>query len=618
MITSPRPPRAPERRPPPPPGDDRQAHVGRARAFGAGVALLFLALVARLWFLQIVHGADYRQAAEANQARRVRTRAPRGVIVDRHGSLLAANRSRFAVYATPDILKNPPVLRRLAGLIGDTPEDITQTIQDTEQNPYDPLRIALDVPLKTITQVEENRPFLPGVSTEPEPVRWYPKGALAAHLLGTMGRIDPDEYKRYKDAGYFSDDFLGKTGIECAYESYLHGTPGGTDVQIDARGRRVSTLDSQSAVPGATVTLALDARVQAAAERVFRERQFTGAAVALDPRTGATLAMVSAPAFDPDKFAIGIKPADWKPLNGSPAHPLLNRALDAMYPPGSTFKPVVAAACLQTGALTTHSTAYCPGVYHLGRAPFHCWQVHGAVDFYRAIAVSCDVFFYIAGQRIGPERLAQYAKSFGLAEKTGIDMPGEDIGSIPSPAWKARRYARYGPEYSQWYGGDTLHMAIGQGDVLVTPLQMARVTASLANGGDVLQPYVVQKVTDGGTGKVVFQNERAVVRHVPVSPANMEAVRRGMRLTVTNGTGRVVSFPQVAVAAKTGSAQMHGQAKTHGWFICFAPYNHPTIAIAAVVEHGGHGADSAGKVARAMLQAYFHLPATEEESARSD
>ena len=600
--------------------------VRRARAFGVGIALLFLALVSRLWFLQIVHGADYHQMAEDNQARRVRTRAPRGVIVDRHGSLLAANRSRFAIYATPDILQNPPVLQRLAALLQDTPDDIAQTIQDNEQNPYDPLRIALDVSLKTVTQVEENRPFLPGVSTEPEPVRWYPHGALAAHLLGTMGRINPQQYKAFKDeaekAGkddpYFSDDFLGNMGIEEAYESTLHGTPGGTDVQIDARGRRVRTLDQQSAIPGATLTLALDAPVQAAAERVFREKHFTGAAVALDPRSGAVLALVSAPTFDPNKFAIGIKPADWKPLNKNPAHPLLNRSLDAMYPPGSTFKPVVAAAGLQTGAMTTHSTAYSPGYYYLGRARFGDWKACGAVDFYSAMAESCDVFYYIYGQRIGPDGISRYAKSFGLAAKTGIDMPGEDIGSVPSPAWKEKRFRRFGPEYTKWYGGDTLHMSIGQGDVLVTPLQMARVAAALANGGDVLQPFVVQKVTDGGTGKVIFQNDRTVVRHVPVSPANMAAVRRAMRQTVTSGTGRVVDFPQVAVAGKTGSAQMHGQAMTHGWFICFAPYDHPTIAVAAIVEHGGHGADTAGKVARAMLQAYFKLPETQEESARSD
>ena len=623
MITSPRPPSGPpSRRDPTGDFDEPRAVVFRVRAFGVLIALLFLGLAARLWFLQIAHGDDFRAAAAANQSRRIRSRAPRGVITDRTGALLASNRSRFAVYAVPDILQDPVVLARLASLLHQAPDDIRQTMTDAQQNPYDPLRVALDVPMATVTQIEENRPFLPGVSTSPEPVRWYPNKSLAAHLLGTMGRINGEDLQTLKTEGkvqdYFRDDFLGKTGVEHQYESYLHGTPGGTDVQIDARGHKTRTLDTASAIPGATVTLALDSRVQAAGEQAFRERHFTGAAVALDPRTGAVLALISAPTFDPDRFATGITTEDWAPLNSSPGKPLIDRTLDAMYPPGSTFKPVVAAAGLETGAITTHSNAYCTGSYHLGRARFGCWQTHGSVDFYRALAVSCDVFFYIAGQKIGPDQMSRYAKSFGLAEKTGIDLPSEDIGSIPSPAWKQKKFARLGPDFDQWFGGDTLHMAIGQGDVLTTPLQMARVAATLANGGDVLKPYVVQKITDGRTSKVILENTRTVVRHVPVSDENMAAVRRGMRQTVTAGTGKVVNFKEVAVAAKTGSAQMHGSAKTHGWFICFAPYDHPTIAIAAIVEHGGHGAATAGRVSQAMLRAYFHLSKNEGGSARSD
>lgn len=619
MITLPR---TPSSSPAPSPGDDERAFVVRARLFGALIALLFAALVARLWFLQIAHGDDFRALADANQARHIRSRAPRGIIVDRTGALLAANRSRFAVYATPDVLKNPLVLGRLAALLGAAPDDIRQAIQASRQNQDDPQRVMGDVSMTVVTQIEENRPFLPGVSTSPEPVRWYPHKSLAAQLLGTMGRVNADDWKQLKqqgkDADYFTDDFLGKTGLERQYEPFLHGTPGGTDVQIDARGRRVRTMNTASAAPGGTVMLALDAHVQAAAEAVLRRRHFVGAAVAINPQTGAVLAMASAPTFDPGLFATGIKTQDWTLLSTSPDHPLLDRTTDAMYPPGSTFKPIVAAAGLQTGAITTHSAVDCTGSYHLGRARFGCWQTHGETDFYKAIAVSCDVFFYVAGQRIGPDALSDYSKAFGLAEKTGIDLPSEDIGSIPSPAWKAKRFARNGPAFTQWFGGDTLHMSIGQGDVLTTPLQMARVAATLANGGDVLRPYVVQKITSGNTSQVLFANTRTLVRHVPVSPQNMEDVRRGMRMTVTRGTGKVVNFKEVAVAAKTGSAQMLGNTKTHGWFICFAPYNHPTIAIAAVVEHGGHGADTAGKVARAMLQAYFHLPVRDAGEAKSD
>lgn len=596
---------------------DRRSLLFRARMFGVFILLLFAALVSRLYYLQVVQGAYYRGAADANEARLIPTRAPRGTIEDINGQVLAANRSRYAVYATPDILKNPTVLNRLASLLNESPSDIQDSIHQLQQNPYDPLRIALDVPMTTVTEIEENRPFLPGVSTEPEPIRYYPHGELAAHLIGTMGRIDQDEFAKMKDARYFNDDFIGKTGVEDQYEKYLHGTPGGTSVLIDARGRLVKTVGTRATVPGDTVVLALDEKLQSAAEKVFKDLKFKGAAVAINPQTGAVLAMVSEPSYDPNVFASGIKPKDWTPLNTNPDHPLIDRSLDAMYPPGSTFKPIVAAAGLQTKAISTHTTAYCTGAYYLGRARFGCWQVHGEVDFYKAMAESCDVFFYIAGQAIGPDRISEYAKAFGLAQHTGIDLPSEKIGSIPSPEWKARKYRKLGSDYSQWFGGDTLHMAIGQGYVLVTPLQMARVCATVANGGDVLQPYVVQRVVDQ-SGKVVFENERKVVRHVPVDPQNMEDVRKAMRFTVTDGTGASVNFPSVAVAAKTGSAQMHGDPRTHGWFICFAPYDHPTIAIASVVEYGGHGATSAGRVARAILETYFHLPITPDVPVKSD
>ena len=590
----------------------------RSLGFGIVIGLLFLALLTRLWYLQVVHGDDFRDAALANQSRHVRTAAPRGVITDRHGVLLAANRPRLALYATPDVAKDLLVLARLSVLLSISADEIRQTILETQQNPYDPVRIALDVPMGMVTQIEENKPFLPGISTQPEPVRWYPRGSLAAHLLGTMGRINDTEWRSKKAAGYSSDDFLGKTGIESAFEQYLRGKPGGTDVQIDAHGRMIRTLSAADPAPGGTVTLTVDAGVQAAAERVFKEHNFIGAAVAINPQTGAVLAMASAPTFDPDQFAKGITAANWKPLHDSPTHPLINRTLDAMYPPGSTFKPVVACAGLETGAITTRSSVYCPGSYHLGRARFGCWARHNETGFVKAIAQSCDVFFYVAGQKIGPDRLSFYSKQFGLAEKTGIDLGGEDIGSIPSPAWKAKHFGRLGSQFSQWFGGDTLHMSIGQGDVLTTPLQMARVAATLANGGKVLQPYTVERITDGTTAHLLYRGTPKLVRQVPISPGNMEAVRSAMRATVTNGTGKVVNFPGVAVAAKTGSAQTHGSAKTHGLFICFAPYDHPTIAIAAIVEHGGHGGDTAGKVARAMLLAYFHLKDTGEKSARSD
>ncbi len=279
---------------------------------------------------------------------------------------------------------------------------------------------------------------------------------------------------------------------------------------------------------------------------------------------------------------------------------------------------MVAAAGLESGAITTHSTAYCTGVFDLGKAKFRCWQVHGAVDFYRAIAVSCDVFFYQTGLKIGPERMSYYARQYPLAQRTGIDLPSESVGSIPSPAWKLKHFRKLGSAYDAWFGGDTLNTSIGQGYVLVTPLQMAMVTSVTANGGYVLRPYLVQDIQEANTHKIIHQTQRIVLRRVKISAENLQAVRDGMRACVTSGTGRIVDFPTVATGAKTGSAQVHGQQKTHGWFVAFAPFDHPTIACAAVVEHGGHGADSAGHVVKAMMQAYFGLEDTGEIDAKSD
>ena len=600
------------------PYNDRRAFAVRSIGFGLIIAVLFLVLLARLWFLQIVHGDEYRTLAEGNQARTIRTRAPRGNILDCNGVVLASNRSQFAVYATPDVLNNDAVLKRLAAVLGMDPDAIKSDLKDGQQNPYDPLRVAINVPIDLVTRVEEERPYMPGVTTEPEPVRWYPDATLAAQTLGAMGRIDPQEYINLKPQGYFRDDYVGKSGLELQDEQYLHGVPGAENVQINARGKRIRVVGTEAPAPGNTVVLTLDAKLQAAAENAFQEHHFIGAAVAVDPRTGAVLALASAPTYNPNVFATGVSAKDWTPLSSNPSHPLINRAVDAMYPPGSTFKPMVAAAGLQCGAISTHTTAYCPGYLMLGRAKFGCWMRHGAVDFYSAIAMSCDVFFYEAGQKIGPDRMSEYAKYFGLAAKTGIDLPSEDIGSVPNPSWKAKHFAKAGADFAKWYGGDTLHMSIGQGDVLVTPLQMALSTAAIANGGDLMRPYLTDRIKNPVTGAIVHQTQPVITRHVPISDENLADVRRAMRQTVTNGTGKVVLFPEVAAAAKTGSAQVHGSDKTHGWFICFAPIDHPTIAIAAIVEHGGHGADSAGLIARAMMLQHFHLKQAGGQMSKSD
>jgi penicillin-binding protein 2 len=582
--------------------------------------ILFVALVgllSRLWYLQIAHGDQYSQMAQVNRIRLLKRPAPRGDIVDCAGHVLAASRSRYAIYAEPSVEHDPLVLKRLATLLGATSNDIAIAIAASKKNDYDLVQVALDVPIAVVTQIEEQRPYLPGISTAPEAVRWYPNGDRLGNVLGTVGRIDPEEVKANLSGGYSPNDFIGKTGLEEEYEQELRGTPGGTRVEIDAQGRMVRRVGDVDPIQGHTLELAVNDRVEAAAEQVFAEHHWTGAAAAVDPRTGAVIALTSSPSFDPNLFSSGISVANWNRLDSDPRKPMLNRAVDALYPPGSTFKQVVAAAGLQCGAVTTNTSIYCTGVFKLGRSKIHDWEVHGEVDFERAIAVSCDVYFYQLGLKMGADTLARYASQYPLAQKTGIDLPHESIGSMPSPEWKEKHFERLGPKYEEWFGGDTLNTSIGQGYVLVTPLQMALVTAATANGGYVLRPYLVSRILDSRTHAPVQVTQTVILRRVPIDPEYLSDVRDGMRECVTNGTGAVVDLPSVAVGAKTGSAQF-GTGPTHGWFVAFAPFDHPTIACAAVVEHGGHGGTSAGEVVRAMLEAYFNLQDTGERRVRTD
>ena len=586
------------------------------------MAALFLiaagGLVARLWYLQIAHGDEYLQMAQVNRIRLLRSPAPRGAIIDSRGSVLAAMRPQYAIYAEPSVAKSPLILERLSHLLGGSPAEIAATITALKKNDYDLVRIALNVPIRVVTQIEEERPYLPGISTAPEAVRWYPNADLLANVLGTVGRITPGEIANDANADYSPNDFVGRTGLEEQYEPELRGTPGGTKVEIDAQGKPMQEIGEQDPVQGETLQLAIDDRVEAAAERVFAQHHWTGGAAAVDPQTGAVIALTSSPSFDPNLFAAGISLKNWNRLNGDPRRPMLDRAVDALYPPGSTFKQVVAAAGLQSGAVTTDSSVDCTGVYDLGKARFHDWEVHGEVDFTRAIAVSCDVFFYQLGQKMGADALAHYACEYPIAQHTGIDLPQESTGTMPSPEWKMSRFARLGPKYQQWYGGDTLNTSIGQGYVLVTPLQMALVTATTANGGYVLRPYLVSRILDPNTHAPISETQMVILRRVDIAPEYLADVCEGMRECVTDGTGAVVDFPSLPVGAKTGSAQATGAGLTHGWFVAFAPYDHPTIACAAVVEHGGHGGDSAGLVVRAMLQAYFDIQSGALRTAKSD
>lgn len=566
--------------------------------------VLFVILLARLWYLQIALGGSLMAESEMNRKRLVRMRAPRGLILDRKGRVLATSRPQFVVLVVPEKLQeNPGAPGMLCGILGVTEDELNAIMARERAAKFAPVRVAIDVPLEVVAKLMERRPILPGVSVELDQLRSYPDGPLCAHVLGYIGEVNKKELADFKLQGrnYRPGDYVGKAGIEKQYETLLHGEDGGKLLEVDARGRTRRILGDKRPIPGSTITLTIDKDLQIAAERVMEGK--TGAAVAVNPQTGEVLAMVSKPDFDPNIFVKRVKVADWNKIIGNKAHPLQNRAIANKYPPGSTFKPVTATAALEYKVATPNTSLNCPGVGLFHR---RCWKRHGYVTFYTAISQSCDVFFYEMGHRLGINRLAKMARGFGLSYATQIDLPeevrkaGSDRkGTIPDEEWKRERF------HEQWWPGETVVCAIGQGYVETTPLQMALMAAAVSDYGKMYRPQVAHDIR-GPDGEVIRRFEEHFARQVPASRETFKAVQYGMRQTVIGpgGTGKVVNLEGVAVAGKTGSAEVNGK-RPHAWFICFAPVGNPKIAIAVIAEQGGHGSTSAAPVARAILDVYF-------------
>ena len=594
----------------PSPYEDRKLQFARINQLAILVTLVFLVLLARLWYLQIALGDNLLRQSESNRIKLLRTRAPRGAILDRKGRILATSRPQFVVTVNPDdIRKNPEALHTLCGILQITPEELDGMMQDTEARPGSPVRIAVDVPMEVVARIGELRMRLPGVSVELDQIRYYPDGDAVAHIMGTLGEINRKQLDQAEKEGkdYRPGDYVGQAGLEKQYESYLKGKDGGKQIEVNASGRVVRIIGEQQSVAGKTLKLSIDRDLQVAASRAMGDQ--TGAVVAVDPRSGAVLAMVSKPAYDPNVFVKKIKVADWRNINDNPKKPLQNRSIQNVYPPGSTFKPMVAIAGLVYGECDPRTTVSCPGSFYFGRR-FRCWKVHGGgVTFNRAIAESCDVWFYKLGLRLGVDRMAQVVRQFGIGWATGVDLPSETrrkdghLGTMPDTEWKRQRY------HDKWYPGETPSVSIGQGYVEVSPLQLASAIAGIANGGTIYRPHLMTAVEDAtNPNNVIAASQPQVNWTVNAKPEQFELVRQAMRLAVTNGTARAVNMPDVAVAGKTGSAEnaLHGKSMpAHAWFVCFAPLEKPEIAIACIVEHGRHGATTSAPVARAILDVYY-------------
>jgi penicillin-binding protein 2 len=580
---------------------DHMPDLRRLKALYSVIFVMIAAIIARLWYLQVVKGPEYAAASATRSVKTIPRVAPRGIIVDCKGRVLATSRPKFVVSIAPDdVKKNPLVLGKLAELLKLPEEDLrdrlTPMMSARGSARYDPVPLVRDVNIETLAGIEERRLDLPGVLVTRDPVRYYNDGGLCTHLLGVTRSITAEKLQKLRDQGYRPGDYVGTFGLEAYYDAELRGQAGGTDIVVDAHGRMQRSLGQRAPIPGQTLQLALDLDLQRVAADGLRAGGKPGAVVALDPNTGGVLALASYPTYDLNRYG-----TDIKAMSHDPMAPMINRASGSAFPCGSTFKLVTAAAGLETGAISTGTYAYCPGYLIRNHQRFGCLEHHGSVGFYRAIGESCNVYFYNAALRTGCEALGAMAKRFGLGQKTGIDLPDDKKGLVPTPDWKRKHV------HMPWFPGDTINMAIGQGMVLVSPLQLANYTAALANGGTLYRPHLVNQIIDP-VKHVARTIEPVVQGTLGLQPGNLRAIVAGMELTMRGrGTAAACALPGLTVAGKTGTVQIRRGVPNNAMFVCFAPVEHPRIAIAVLVQGGGFGAESAAPIARKMLAQYFHI-----------
>ncbi len=578
-------------------GAERQLQLKRVRNIRITVGVIFVILIARLWYLQVAMGDELLAESKRNSSRFIRTTAPRGLVLDRKGRVLASSRPQFIVTAMPDKIAGAgrePIRQKLASILGIPVEELERRL-NKNGSPGASVRVAADVTLDVVAKIKERNDQLPGVEVGLEQLRNYTDGPLCAHVFGYVGEINADELKKMPN--YPMGAFIGKSGIEKVYESYLKGKDGGKIVEVDAIGRLRRVIRTRDPVPGNTLVLNIDKEVQKAASEGLAH--LTGAAVAIDPRTGEILALVSKPDFDPNLFVKGVRAADWRAIVNNKKHPLQNRAISNKYPPGSTFKIVTMAAGLRYNVVTPKMRTHCTGAFYLGKFRFGCWGRHGTMDPIKGMANSCDVFFYTVGRALGINRLAVVAREFQIDQISGIDLPGEKKGTVPDEKWK-----RENCREKTWYPGETVVCAIGQGYVQATPLRMALVAAAIANGGKVFEPHIVNRIIND-KGKVIKTISPRVVSEIHLPESELAMIREGLRETVAFGTGKAADLPGYNVCGKTGTAEDPPRKHPHAWFVCFAPMENPTIAVCVFAEGGGHGGSTAAPIARKMLEAWF-------------
>ena len=580
----------------------REAWKRRVVSLAAVTGIAFVALLGQLWYLQVLEGGKLQEMSERNRVRIRPVAAPRGILFDRNGLALVDNRPAFTLSLIPrEIDDRDTVMARLSVLLKIPLSELQDALERVPPDSFRPVRVRRGLTLEEVTKVEERRLELPGVVVEVEPQRVYPTSTFAAHLLGYVREVSDDQMKQGR---YRRGDMIGQSGLERLLDEYLRGRDGGERIEVDALGRPVQVMRREEPDPGAQVITTVDRRIQEAAERAMAGR--SGAVVVMDPRNGDVLAMTSSPAFELDRLAGNLDKEEWLKVIRDPLTPLMNRALQSQYAPGSVFKVVVAAAGLQEGSLTPMDRIYCNGEFHLGQWTFKDWKEggHGHVDTRTALIHSCNIFFYQAGLKVGPAAIARYAEAFGLGAPSGIDLGGEKPGLVPFLDGRRRVDGR------KWQAGDTVNMAIGQGQVLVTPMQVARMMSAVANGGVLWRPRLVQRV-ERVDGSLAYSSSSKMTGRVDLSPIVWAFLRHALSGVVNEGgTGGAARIPGIEVAGKTGTAQSVNKSdaakgQDHAWFASFAPAQDPEVVVVVLVERGGKGGQVAAPIAHQIYQSIF-------------
>ena len=577
----------------------------KAKIFMAFIFCLFTVLLLRLLNMQVFKGSYYEGLARNNRIRIISIPAQRGQILDRNFEVLADNRPAYNLMVMPeDVSDVSSIAGRLAEILECEEAEIIEKIKEGKKRPYNPVALARDISFYQMASIETQLYTMPGVSIDATSERDYVLKELSAHALGFLGEISRRQLEAFgPKSPYAPGDLIGKSGVESICEETLRGTKGARIFEVDALGRKIHVLDERAPVPGKDVVLTIDKRLQLAACRSLGGR--AGAVVAIAPSTGEILAMVSSPSFDPNLFLSPMTPETWKEIIEDPMHPLENRSIRGQYSPGSVFKVLIAALALNSGFVTPDDKVYCPGSYSLGDSTFKCWRKegHGHVDLATALTQSCDVYFYVLGERLGIDRISSFCQDMGLGRPTGIEFRDELAGLVPTREWKQKRFKE------PWQKGESVITAIGQGFTLVTPLQIAKVMSGIVNGGKVITP------------RILASTQMTQERNLNIRENELAVILEGLKAVVEadRGTGRAIKDPRFTMGGKTGTVQvvrgytsklpdqsdLPYKIRDHAWFFGFSPVENPEILVVAIVEHGGSGSAIAAPVVRDVIHEYY-------------